>query len=99
MNPVTIDYSVTGGSHWLVLSNVLAKNAHEVLVYDSMYNNTSSSTDTLINLLYANNPGYKVIFAKVQRQQDTTSCGRWDIAFAFDLALGYDPEATKYDDT
>ena len=99
MNPVTIDYSVTGGSHWLVLSNVLAKNAHEVLVYDSMYNNTSSSTDTLINLLYANNPGYKVIFAKVQRQQDTTSCGRWAIAFAFDLALGYDPEATKYDDT
>ena len=40
-----------------------------------------------------------VIFAKVQRQQDTTSCGRWAIAFAFDLALGYDPEATKYDDT
>ena len=69
-----------------------------MLVYDSMYNNISPSTNTLLNLLYANNLDYKVTFSSVQHQQDSTSCGRWAIAYAFDLALGNDPATTNYDE-
>ena len=70
-----------------------------MLVYDSMYNNMSGSTNALLDLLYANIPDYEVMFAPVQHQQDYTSCGRFAIAYAFDLALGHDPATTNYDET
>ena len=58
----------------------------------------SNSTKALLDLLYTNIPNYEVRFASVQQQQDNTSCGRWAIAYAFDLALGHDPAATEYDE-
>ena len=59
------EYSVNGGSHWLVISNVLSENANQVLVYDSMYTNISASTCALLNLLYTNYKNYQVSFAPV----------------------------------
>ena len=63
-----------------------------------MYNDVSNSTNALLDKLYANIPDYEVNFASVQQQQDSTSCGRWAIAYAFDLALGNDPATTNYDE-
>ena len=93
------DYNGMGGSHWLVISNVFSNKANQMVVYDSMYTSISNSNRALLEILYTNYPDYEFRFAKVQRQRDSTSCGRWASAFLFDLALGYDPAATRYNET
>ncbi|XP_042857329.1 uncharacterized protein LOC122243734 [Penaeus japonicus] len=90
-------YHATGGSHWLTVSNIFAKEPEEVVVYDSNYSTISSSTRALLRKLYANYGDFKVRHERVQKQTDTTSCGKWAIAYAFDLALGHDPRRQRYD--
>ena len=91
-----------GGSHWFVISNIFSKKNHEVIIYDSYYDSEAGhitdSTRGILNRLYANFPSYEIIYAhREQHQGDTTSCGRWAIAYAYDLALGHNPAASRYD--
>ena len=83
------------------MSNIFSKENNEVIIYDSYYDSISHITDStwvILDILYAHFP-YKVTFAsRRQKQMDVTSCGRWAIAYAYDLALGHDPANTLYDE-
>ena len=91
------DYSRALGTHWLLLSSFGAERSGQLAVYDSMYNDVSSSTAALVKQLqelYAFPPGAKVW--PVQRQQDGYSCGLFALAFAFSIALGENPRFVHY---
>ncbi|XP_047488974.1 uncharacterized protein LOC125039214 [Penaeus chinensis] len=90
-------YRSTGGSHWLTISNVFASRPQDVVVYDSLYHDVSPSTKALLRQLYFLHGNTQVRFERVHKQTDGTSCGRWAIAFAFDLALGLNPRDAAYD--
>jgi len=90
-------YSSTGGSHWLTISNVFASRPNEVVVYDSLFDDASPSTKALLRQLYFLHGDAEVRFERVQQQKNGTSCGRFAIAFAFDLALGSNPRGAAYD--
>ncbi|XP_069986027.1 uncharacterized protein [Penaeus vannamei] len=89
-------YGVGAGSHWLTLSNVFGRRPDEVVVYDSYYGHLSPSSSALLSLLFARYPDASHRVERVQRQPDSTSCGKWAIAFAFDLALGINPGGRTY---
>ena len=92
------DYTCTAGTHWLLLSSYGATRSGELAVYDSMFENLSTSTVALVRhlqSLYVSPPG--AVMWPVQQQQDCYSCGLFALAFAFSIASGQDPCGLRYD--
>lgn len=80
-------YCITGGSHWLLVSNYGAR-AGCLHLYDSMYSSASQSTAQLTHHLLSQYRNGSVVFPKVQQQDDNYSCGLFAIAFMFSVAAG-----------
>ena len=91
------DYSRVLGSHWLLLSSYGATLNSELVVYDSMYDNVSASTATLVRQLqelYAT-PDARLL--SVQWQGDSYNCGVFTLTFASSIALGQNSCVLRYD--
>ena len=84
-------------SHWCVVSNVGCDDG-VVRYNDSLYPSVSSATmRTIASLLFSPASELVVKVMGVQRQSNSSDCGVFAIAFAFDICSGHDPCTARYD--
>ena len=86
-----------GEGHWVTVSSIGLKHPAEVLVYDSKYSSASESLKTQIaSLLHTEYPVIKLHYRDVQKQEGSSDCGLYALAFATALIFGRKPEECSF---
>ena len=86
------------GNHWITIANNGCTGG-ETKVYDSMgHSDLPEETKQQVAALIFNSVNkITLTFQTVQRQQDSSSCGLFAVAFATSLCFGSDPSTIMYD--
>ena len=83
------------GNHWITVQ--YAPQSPIVNVYDSIYSSASYDAKRQIAALLRTNDERIVLkFHKTQYQKECTDCGVFAVAFAIDLAYGFNPSRRRY---
>ena len=83
-------------SHWCVVSNVGCDDG-VVNYYDSLYPAVSSATmRTIASLIFSPAKELVVKILDVGKQSNSSDCGVYAIAFAFDICSGNDPCSVRF---
>ena len=84
-------------SHWCVVSNIGCSDG-VVNYYDSLYPSVSSHTMRIIaGLIFSSASDLVVRIMDVGKQSNSSDCGVFAIAFAFDICSGEDPCSVRFD--
>ena len=84
-------------SHWCTVSNVGCDDG-VVNYYDSLYPSVSSATMcTIASLIFSPANELVVKILDIGKQSNSSDCGVFAIAFAFDICSGNDPCSVRFD--
>ena len=86
------------GNHWITIANNGCTGG-EIKVYDSMGHSDlpEETKQQVAALIFTSVNKITLTFQTVQRQQDSSSCGLFAVAFATSLCFGSDPSTIMYD--
>ena len=85
------------GNHWLTVTNIGCQEP-DVHLYDSKYHRCSTQQQ-IACIMGTRCPSINLHFFNVNRQNGSSDCGLFSIAYAVSLCFGLEPEKFCYDQT